>query len=137
MYFKQDNLSGTIEMDPRSRLVTINGTFQAPEDQPVKVPILAYWAPNPVHRGYSQSGSGLPYATADMAYQNTINHGHVSVDLLGRFQITIKDPSPYYTRGGTILIPPEINIATPDEQVHNIQLIDRSFPSRPNRSIPR
>ena len=34
---------------------------------------LMYWAANPSTRGLSFSGSGIPYASAEMAFENTPN----------------------------------------------------------------
>lgn len=71
---------------------------------------IRWIAPNAPHRGFSFSGSGLPYANADQAFDNTNNKGVIeSPD--GSFQIYLeKMPGAYYTGLGSTYVPPIVMI---------------------------
>ena len=40
---------------------------------------LMYWAANPATRGLSFNGSGIPYASPEMAFENTPNRGIIDI----------------------------------------------------------
>jgi len=74
---------------------------------------IVYWAAAPPTRGYSFSGSALPYPNAKTAYENTCNKGAVFIND-GKFSFKIKQPNSYY--GSTWdLVKPHVNIKVCNE----------------------
>lgn len=71
---------------------------------------LYYKAASPAYCGYSMDGSGLPYPSADIAFDETPNQGMVHTGLGGSFKFQIRTPASYYIEGGSILVPPTIYI---------------------------
>jgi hypothetical protein len=77
---------------------------------------ILYWASNPTNTRCSFSGSGLPYASPEQAYDNSVNVGAVtSVD--GKFKFTINFPNSYYLSVGTIYVPPHVHLKIMDGAV--------------------
>jgi hypothetical protein len=82
-------------------------------------------APNPIDRGFSLEGSGLPFANPEMAFEGTLNkyvipkNGLIS-DLIFSY------PNGYYVIGGSNKIPPSLFVIlyphNPNEQPHHIRL---------------
>lgn len=75
---------------------------------------IIYWAANPSDRGYSFSGSGLPYANPEQAYDNSPNVG-VATTVNGEFKFNIHMPNSYYVGLGTIYIAPHVHIKVCEE----------------------
>lgn len=72
-------------------------------------------AANKVHRNGSFSGSGLPYANQQMAFDNTPNKGDVYADVDGIVKLTLKCmPASYYTGLGTVQLPPCVHLTYKD-----------------------
>ena len=71
---------------------------------------LVFWAPSPPDYRTSYSGAGLPFADADMAYDQTPNAGTVNVNLDGSFAFSIQYPSGYYAGLGTLYVSPHVNL---------------------------
>lgn len=70
---------------------------------------VLFWAPAPADYITSYSGSGLPFASQEMAFDNTPNTGSVkSSD--GNFEFKLKYPNGYYTGLGTVYMSPHVNI---------------------------
>ena len=78
---------------------------------PAASPIVIFWAASPPHRGYSFSGSGLPFPSSEYAYENTPNKGVAHVNPhTGAFSFEIDQPSGFYAALGTMLLPPHVNL---------------------------
>jgi hypothetical protein len=103
---------------------------------------VKYWAAqSPTYNG-SFSGSGLPFANEEMAFQGTKNYGVVPVEK-GKFSLSVHYPNSYYKEG--VLISPQIKIkvcnheniaVSPIQQIH----VGGSIPFRrlsyePNRCV--
>lgn len=71
--------------------------------------VVDWIAASPVSRGYSYSGSGLPYPNPEIAYENTPNIGSATIDKDGDFSVEIEYPNAYYVRQGSILLNPHIH----------------------------
>ena len=61
---------------------------------------LFWWAAAPAGFGISLSGSGMPYANAIQAYDNTINKGVFTVDASNTVSFDMKYPNAYYIEIG-------------------------------------
>ena len=72
---------------------------------------LGFIAASPPQRGSSYTGSGLPYANAEMAYGSTSSVGRVSLDAqTGQFAFRIPCPSGYYSGLGTVYVKPHVQL---------------------------
>lgn len=127
--FESDRLKGIIQYSLKNNTLyaTIVGT----------APVLAgktidFLAPAPITRGYSYSGSGLPYPNPEVAYEGTASKGSIPVDRDGDFSITIEYPNSYYVRQGTVLLNPHVHFYAPDlERVYTVEVGNRI----PNKSL--
>ena len=70
---------------------------------------IIYWAANPPTYNGSYSGSALPFANPEIAYQNTINKGTTKA-LAGHYEFKIRFPNAYYINMGTDYIKPCVHI---------------------------
>jgi hypothetical protein len=70
---------------------------------------LVYWAASPPDYRTGYTGSGLPYANYEMAYDNTPNKGMLPLTD-GSFTFNIHYPSGYYTGLGTVFVKPHLNL---------------------------
>lgn len=70
---------------------------------------VKYIASNPPTYNANFSGSGLPFPTEDIAFENTPNKGTVEV-IDGKFTVKIKYPGSYYQNMGTVYVPPQIKL---------------------------
>jgi hypothetical protein len=87
---------------------------------------IKYSACNPPTYNGSFTGSGLPFPSEDVAYENSPNRGVVEV-VNGRFKFTIKYPNSYYINLGTVYVPPHVKIMLVDcnnEPLSEPQVID-------------
>jgi hypothetical protein len=81
--------------------IHVNATLDPPPAGKVK-----YVAANAAYRNGSFSGSGLPYANEQMAFENSPNQGLVDAND-GNVSVTLASvPGSYYVNLGTTLIPP-------------------------------
>ena len=71
-------------------------------------PYIIYWAAAPNTLSSSYSGSGLPYANPEQAYDNSPNVGTVQAKN-GQFQFNIYMPNSYYVGLGSLYVPPNIH----------------------------
>ena len=69
--------------------------------------IVRFLAANPPDYRSSFAGSGLPFASADMAYEGTPNSGAVQA-VMGVYEFGIQFPNSFYVKGGTTLLPPHV-----------------------------
>jgi hypothetical protein len=91
---------------------------------PLENIFVKYSAANPPTYNSNFSGSGLPYPTEDIAFENTPNKGVVEV-VNGQFKFTIKYPNSYYTNMGTIYVEPYVNILLVKENNEPIGKVNR------------
>jgi hypothetical protein len=85
---------------------------------------LMYWAANPPTRGFSFSGSGIPYPNPEAAFENTPNRGVVNL-AGGYFEIRVHFPNSFYTNLGSELVQPTVFLQIcGDQAVHKIPLGD-------------
>jgi len=83
----------------------INGTINNPENY-VRMELLA---PNPVDRGASYSGSGLPYPCPSIAFDESPNYYLIPEN--GHFNnVVFSYPNSYYTIGGPNKVPSSLFI---------------------------
>ena len=75
---------------------------------------VIFWAANPPDFGVSFSGSGLPYPSPEIAFQNTKNMGSVEA-VGGVFKINMFYPSAYYVALGTLYVPPHLHLKICEE----------------------
>ena len=72
-------------------------------------PTVLFWAAAPPLKTASYTGSGIPYANPNMAFENTPNKGAV-VAKNREFSFKIRFPNSYYTRLGTVYNKPHVTI---------------------------
>jgi len=85
---------------------------------------ILYWAANPPTYTTSYTGSGLPYANPDMAYDNTPNRGLVKA-VGGKFEFRLRYPNSYYIGLGTVNVEPCCHIKVCGaniDKIHTIKL---------------
>jgi hypothetical protein len=135
--FKSAELTGQVVYDPDTTVFTVTGRFHGLSNVGI-----TYWAANPIGRGYSYSGSGLPFANPEMAYENTPNQGDLLLDNSGQFQIQLDHPNSYYVGQGSVLLKPHVHLGA-NGKVYTVQLGDnlpyrslKNLPGRPNRTQP-
>jgi hypothetical protein len=80
---------------------------------------IKYSAANPPTYNSNFSGSGLPYPTEEIAFENTPNRGVVEI-MDGEFSFSIKYPNSYYINMGTIYIEPHVKLIIVDANNNNI-----------------
>lgn len=83
---------------------TLRGTLK-PTQPPNS--IVKYWAANPIDRRDSFVGSGLPFPSPEIAYENTPNVGSVRA-ANGTYVIKLYFPNCFYTDLGRTLLPPHV-----------------------------
>lgn len=71
---------------------------------------ILYKAANPIDKRSSMSGSGLPFANAAQAFENSPNIEEVELSLNNTFSIDLLMPNSYYIGLGTVLIEPSLFI---------------------------
>lgn len=84
-------------------------------------------AANPIMRGYSYSGSGLPFPNPVVAFEGTPNWFSIDVNS-GRFVATFSYPNSYYTMDATKRIPPSLFLV--------VQVKDRAEPLQLRMELP-
>lgn len=94
---------------------------------------VVYWAAAPPTRGYSFSGSSLPYPNTQSAYDNTCNKGAVYVND-GKFSFKIKQPNSYYNENWE-LVKPHVNIKVCNENDDGETTVISVSDSIPYRSL--
>lgn len=135
--FSSDKYQGRVLSDADGWNFVVEGTVNTDQTE------LRYIAAAPPDFRLSYMGSGLPYATADMAYDNTRNKGTVALDSNKSFRITIVRPNAYYKDNGSVLVNPHVQFSV-GKEMFDVQLglpiANRSLsslPGRPKRSTGR
>lgn len=93
----------TVDATSREHVKLIGHVVQVVPDGRVR-----YWAAAPPTRGASFSGSGLPFASASQALDNSPNVGVARLDIANRFEISLELPNSYYEHCGTTLVGPTV-----------------------------
>lgn len=102
--FDIDECKGKLMFIPEQNEVTVRGSIND-NVMEGKIYIIAAC---PIDRISSWSGSGLPFASAKQAFDNTPTKKTIELGLNNRFDFTIQVPNSYYVGLGTVLIPPTL-----------------------------
>jgi hypothetical protein len=130
---------GRILADANNWVFTVQGQYKG-----TGVTELKYMAAAPPDLRQSYMGSGLPFATADMAYEGSPNKGETKIAADGTFSFTVIRPNAYYVNNGSKMVNPHVHFTIGKEYfdvalgVGNMQ--NRSLtglPGRPERSTHR
>ena len=117
-YYNNISCDGNISYSGDGNL-TVNGTLKGYENQNG---IILFWSSAPHTSGMSFSGSAMPYANPDMAYDQTPNQGSTKM-VNGNFTVKLKSPNAYYIGLGTLYVPPTLHVKVcGDNTVHHIPL---------------
>jgi len=106
MEFDSPNCHGLITSNPSDATMIVHGQFRVPVDGGS----IHYLAAAPVDQRQTFTGSGLPFASKDQAFEGTPNQGSVQIDATGAFSFTIQLPNSYYADFNGTLIAPEIEL---------------------------
>lgn len=123
--FETDTIKGFITYQSRDE-ITIEGNI----NETVKGGKISFQAANPCDRRSSFSGSGLPFANYQQAFEKSPNVGDTELGLTNMFKIQILLPNSYYISLGTVLVCPTIFIEFNNGQKKKI------VPIELNRSVP-
>ena len=119
-YFSKKSCDGVILTDSVGN-IEVKGSVNSNTENPT----ILYWASNPADRIISFSGSGLPFANPEQAYENSKNVGAVKA-VNRQFSFNIDMPNSYYVGLGSLYVPPHIHfkVCEPgsDNQFHTIKL---------------
>ena len=116
--------SGTATLHEDGWTVTVRGVTKV-NDTEVK-----YMAAASPDLRLAYSGSGLPWGSADIAYDHTNNKGSAPITN-GQFAFTITRPNCYYIENGSKLVAPHVHM-TIGNQHFDVEL---GVPCVPNRSL--
>jgi hypothetical protein len=126
-FFKNGVCSGTVTvLNSKERVIDCELLCKLKHD------IIAFKAAAPPDFRASYTGSGLPFASPAMAFENTKSHGKVQLENR-KCSITIALPNSYYVALGTVLVPPTIYIQYVShlDTVETIEIqVDESIPYR-------
>lgn len=86
--------------------VTVHGQIK----DNVKSGRILYRAANPIDKRSSLSGSGLPFANAEQAFENSPNTEEIELNMNNSFTLDLLMPNSYYVGLGTVMIPPSLFI---------------------------
>ncbi len=127
-FFNLRMCNGIVEQTVENGNITVNGNL-SPGTKPNST--VMFWAANPPHRNGSFSGSGLPYANAEMAFDRSINVGAVKASN-GKFSFELQYPSAYYAGLGSLYIPPQVHIKVcdADNNKHDTLVLGEGMPYR-------
>ena len=101
-YFESKGCKGSYKLGADNVLHINLQVFGSDEDT------IRYIASAPPTRGASFTGSGLPFATQQQAFDNTPNNGVVALDSGKRATLKLQLPNSFYSALGTLLIPPTL-----------------------------
>ena len=109
---------------------TVNGKIDAPNGTK-----LVYWAPSPPGFITSFAGSGLPYPSPEVAYENTPNLGSTIVNNKS-YSFKLFFPNSFYTELGTIYNEPQVHIklCSNNNEIYDVKTISLKNPI-PYRSL--
>lgn len=105
---------------------------------------VSYTAAAPPDHRLSFSGSALPFANADQAFDHSCTRGEATVDSDGKFQVTIPTPNSYYASMGSVLVGPTLYVmyeCNGHPRTHQVHVSDpvpfRTLTYPNNESVPR
>lgn len=87
---------------------------------------IKYSAANPPTYNSNFTGSGLPYPSEDIAYENTPNRGVVPV-VNGNFSFSIRVPNSYYINMGTVFVDPHVKLILvnkDNKQIGDVKVVE-------------
>ena len=120
VYFSKYSCKGAIINNQKGNLV-VKGEIK---NKSSDVTIL-YWASSPPDFNASFSGSGLPFANPEQAFDRSPNVGAVKT-VNGKFEFKLFYPNSYYVGLGSLYIPPQVHIkicdGSKDEKYHSIKI---------------
>jgi hypothetical protein len=102
--FENEDCSGTLTKDIRGDISVKGRVSNSLVEQKVK-----FWAAAPANHGQSFTGSALPFANPEMAYENSPNKGIVMTNN-GEFELKLFMPNAFYIDLGSTYVPPHVNI---------------------------
>ena len=119
---------GNVKVDKANNLLYVTGRcYVSGADR------IRYIAAAPSDKRQSYMGTDLPFATPEMAYEETSNTGEILLKG-SEFKFVIRQPNSYYVKNGTRLIEPHIHISAGNEYF-DVPLL-KSVPYRSLTSIP-
>ena len=138
VYFEKKSCDGVV-LNNGNGNITVKGQLKDNKDD---VTVL-YWASNPPDFRASFSGSGLPYANPEQAFDRSPNVGAVKT-VNGKFEFKIFYPNAYYVGLGSLYIPPHVHIkvcnGTKEGVYHSIKLTNGipfrtlTYPAPPSKN---
>ena len=97
-------------------------------------PTIIYWAAAPANLLTSYTGSGLPFANPEQAYENSQNVGAVKANN-GSFEFNINMPNSYYVGLGSLYVPPHIHFKICEEGSNNKHITIKLSDGIPFRTL--
>lgn len=113
--------SGSIvDVDGDARDIRVMGRIQ----EPVKDNRIYYIAAAPPDYRATFTGSGLPFASQQQAFENTPNTGSAELTIDNRFDIALMFPNSYYVSLGSVIVPPTLFLeyTTTDGQKRHLSI---------------
>lgn len=104
--FQFDNCVGEMSHNPETNVVTLKGSIT----ENVVGGIIKFIAAAPLERRASFTGSGLPFANASQAFDNTPNKGSIELGFMNKFEFSVIMPNTYCVGLGTVEVPPTVFI---------------------------
>ena len=117
-----------VRLDRKSHMLDLHIIMKAPVDNDT----VSFLAAAPIDRHQSFPGSGLPFASPDMAIDGTPSHGVLKLQHGRSASIQIPIPNSYYAGLGSVLVPPTVYLVYKSngiERVTNIK-VDDPIPCR-------
>ena len=134
-HFNNEKIDCKISRETLHGDVVVEGNIKS-----MGVQTFNYIAPNPPTFMTSYYGSGTAYPNPDIAFDQTPNVGCFKTNPIGNFKVSIKSPSGYYIRMGTIYQPPHIMIYNEKNNKGNDGIINivlgEGIPYRPQTYTP-
>jgi len=125
LHFNTNLLRGTVEPTANPNVLVVSGEVL----KATNLKKISYVASAPMERHFSFSGSGLPFANAEQAFEDTPNRGEVQLNGSG-FKFHLLRPNSYYVSLGSALIDPTVYI-TIDNEVAEVKVGE----SQPYRTL--
>ena len=98
--------------------------------------VIHYVAAAPPDYRATFTGSGLPFANAEMAFSQTPNRGVVKLGLNNSFEIKLAYPNAYYAGLGTVYVPPTLYISYKAMNFEKTVFNDREVAIKVSEGIP-
>ena len=138
----QNGVHGTIKYNGSGNIV-VSGKIVRTMTSNHKLMFLAAKAPD--YRT-SFSGSAMPFADAEMAYESSTNRGGIDVRPDGSFSFSLNSPNGYYSGLGTVYVKPHVQLILTENarvvEVFTVKVSDGipfrtlSYPDSPPRCSP-